>query len=123
MNQNWRRKVGSHSQDLYLKTIKPAGLLFRFLFKVLKLIKKVIFHPSKFLWWNRYPDLQTPPLGMILRDKRASEQLHYFLLDNLDKDKPGKIQLGQKIFKVGIINLNPAPVLNGKPGRSGTSTP
>ncbi len=56
----------------------------------------------------------SPPLGLILRDKDANTELHRFLLQTLDKDTTTKIKIEDETsgkarqFTVGIIDLNPA---------------
>jgi len=52
------------------------------------------------------------PLGMILHDPKANIDLHLFLLGNPDKNQPTPITVDGRTFEVGIVSINPAPVLN-----------
>ncbi|OYW75657.1 MAG: hypothetical protein B7Z37_12255 [Verrucomicrobia bacterium 12-59-8] len=52
------------------------------------------------------------PLGMILHDPTANIDLHLFLLGNPDKNQPTPITVDGRTFEVGIVSINPAPVLN-----------
>lgn len=51
------------------------------------------------------------PLSCILASKESSIQLHSFLLKNWDK-KTDTIEAAGEEFEVGIISINPAPIMD-----------
>ena len=68
-------------------------------------------------------DILTTPLSAILQTKKSSIKLHRFLLGAFDDEPETKISVGDRKFRVQIINLNPAPPIPAKKTHTETPNP
>jgi hypothetical protein len=72
-------------------------------------VGNAIKHPKHIVWGK---EQEASPLGIILLDAAGNRKLHEFLLGNPDKNLPAEITVNGKAYEVGIVSINPAPVVN-----------